>query len=65
MSNARQAAITAVTNYKSTATGFNFRDLPSGQIYGSNVFNIEAMKARVASSSCLSPARWGTYRSLS
>ncbi len=47
MSNARQAAIAAVTNYKPTGTGFNFRDLPSGQLYGSNVFNFEAMKARL------------------
>jgi glutamine synthetase len=47
VSNARQAAIAAVTNYKPSGTGFNFRDLPSGQLYGSNVFNFEAMKARL------------------
>ena len=47
MSTARQAAIAAVTNYKAEGTGFNFRDLPSGQLFGSNVFNFEAMKARL------------------
>ena len=50
MSTARFAAISAVTNYKSNGTSFNFRDLPTGQVFGSNVFNYEAMKARLPKS---------------
>jgi glutamine synthetase len=47
LSTARQEAIAAVTNYKSNGSIFNFRDQPTTEVFGSNVFNDEAMKARL------------------
>ncbi len=47
MSNARQDAIAAVTNYKSNGTALNFRDTESSSIFASNVFGDKAMKARL------------------
>jgi len=47
LSNARQDAIAAVTNYKSNGTALNFRDTESSSIFASNVFGDKAMKARL------------------
>ncbi|HEY5315877.1 MAG TPA: glutamine synthetase III [Pirellulales bacterium] len=47
MSTARQEAIAAVTNYKSNGSILNFRDQPTSEVFGSNVFSDEAMKARL------------------
>ncbi len=47
MSTARQAAISAVTNYKPQPTNFNFHDKPTEKIFGSNVFNQDTMKERL------------------
>ena len=42
--NARQAAIAAVTTYKPGGTALNFMDTPAEQIFGSNVFNDAEMR---------------------
>jgi len=47
LSTARQEAIAAVTNYKSNGSILNFRDQPTSEVFGSNVFSDEAMKARL------------------
>ncbi len=47
MINARQDAITAVTNYKSNGQALDFRETPSGTLFASNVFGDKAMKERV------------------
>ncbi len=46
-SNARQAAIAAVTTYKPSEKPLNFLDTPAEQIFGSNVFNDKEMKQRL------------------
>jgi hypothetical protein len=43
----RQAAITAVLNYKPSEKPLNFLDTPAEQIFGSNVFNDTEMKKRL------------------
>lgn len=45
--NARQAAISAVLNYKPSDKALNFLDTPAEQIFGSNVFNDAEMKKRL------------------
>jgi len=50
MSTARLAAIAAVTNYKSNGSALNFRDLPTGEVFGANVFGNETMRARLPKS---------------
>jgi glutamine synthetase len=47
LSNARQDAIAAVTNYKSNGKALNFRDSESSSVFASNVFSDKAMKARL------------------
>ncbi|MDZ4819945.1 MAG: glutamine synthetase III, partial [Planctomycetota bacterium] len=47
MSTARQAAIAAVTNYKSNGQALNFVDTPTSEIFGSNVFCDKEMKDRL------------------
>src|SRR5262245_17819897 len=46
-SNARQAAIAAITSYKPIEKPLNFMETPSKDLYGSNVFNDSVMKARL------------------
>jgi glutamine synthetase len=50
MSTARLEAISAVTNYKTNGSSLNFRDVPTGEIFGSNVFGNEIMRARLPKS---------------
>ena len=47
MKNARQDAITAVTNYKPLNGQWNFRDASITELFASNVFNEEVMKDRL------------------
>ncbi|MEX2111777.1 MAG: glutamine synthetase III [Pirellulales bacterium] len=47
MSSARQAAIAAVTNYKSNGAALNFKESPVGEIFASNVFTDKVMKDRL------------------
>jgi glutamine synthetase len=54
--NARQAAIAAVTTYKPSEKPLNFLDTPAEQIFGSNVFNDKEMKKRLPK---------GVYKALS
>jgi glutamine synthetase len=46
-SSARLQAIAAVTNYKASTPPLNFAETPSDELFGSNVFNTKAMKARL------------------
>ncbi len=46
-SNARQAAIAAVTSYKPLEKPLNFLETPANELFGSNVFNEAAMKQRL------------------
>ncbi len=50
MSTARQAAITAVTNYKANGAAFNFVDTPASELFGANVFHDGVMKDRLPKS---------------
>ncbi|MDX1965508.1 MAG: glutamine synthetase III [Pirellulales bacterium] len=47
MSTARQAAISAVNNYKSNGAALNFKDTPASDLFCSNVFNDGVMKDRL------------------
>jgi len=47
MSNARQAAIAAVTNYKPIEKPLNFLQTPAKELFGSNVFNDSIMRDRL------------------
>jgi glutamine synthetase len=47
LSTARQAAIAAVTNYKSNGAALNFKDTPSKDIFAANVFSDTVMKDRL------------------
>ncbi len=47
---ARQAAITAVTGYKSTAPTLDFSETSVQELYGANVFSKKVMKARLPKS---------------
>ena len=46
MSNARKEAVAAVTGFTGSG-GWNYRETPSSELFGSNVFGDEAMKARL------------------
>ncbi len=50
MSSARQAAIAAVTNYKSNGQALNFKETPSSELFAANVFNDAVMKDRLPKS---------------
>jgi len=50
MSNARQAAIAAITSYKSTEKPINYKETPASSIFGSNVFGDAEMKKRLPKS---------------
>lgn len=45
--NARQSAIAAITAWKTTAPGVNFRDTPASDLFGINVFSDEVMRERL------------------
>ena len=47
MSTARQAAISAVTSYKSNGHALNFKETPAGELFGSNIFSDKVMKDRL------------------
>ena len=47
MNSARQAAIAAVTNYKSNGQALSFQGTSSSEIFGSNVFSDRVMKDRL------------------
>ncbi len=47
MSTARQAAISAVTNYKANGQALNFKETPAGELFGSNTFSDQVMKDRL------------------
>jgi glutamine synthetase len=47
LSNARQDAIAAVTNYKANGAALNFRETESSSVFASNVFGEKAMKSRL------------------
>ncbi len=47
MSTARQAAIAAVTNYKSNGQALDFRKTPTSELFCSNVFTEHVMKDRL------------------
>ena len=47
MSTARQAAISAVTNYKSNGQALDFRQTPTSELFCSNVFTDQVMKDRL------------------
>jgi glutamine synthetase len=50
VSNARQEAIAAVTNYRPTGPALDFRKTPSSELFSSNVFNDQVMKDRLPKS---------------
>ncbi len=47
MSNARQAAIAAITNYKPIEKALNYKETPASTIFGANVFGDAEMKKRL------------------
>jgi glutamine synthetase len=47
LKNARQDAIAAVTHYKPTAAPLNYKDTPTHELFGCNVFNEQEMKNRL------------------
>ena len=50
MSSARSSAIAAVNAYKSAGQAWNFRETPSSEIFGANVFGDRVMKDRLPKS---------------
>ncbi len=50
MSNARQDAIAAVTNYKSNGEALKFREITTSSVFASSVFGDKAMKERLPKS---------------
>lgn len=50
MNSAREAAIAAVTNYKSNGQALNFKDTPTSELFASNVFTDSVMKDRLPKS---------------
>ena len=50
MSSARSSAIAAINNYQSQGKAWSFRETPTSEIFGSNVFNASVMKDRLPKS---------------
>jgi glutamine synthetase len=50
MTSARASAIAAINNYKPSGQAWNFRETPTSEIFGSNVFNDAVMKDRLPKS---------------
>ena len=48
--NARQAAIQAVTNYKTPEKALNYKDTPAHVLFASNVFGDSVMRERLPKS---------------
>ncbi|RLS32097.1 MAG: glutamine synthetase type III [Planctomycetota bacterium] len=47
MTSARASAIAAINNYKPTGQAWNFRETPTSEIFGANVFGDSVMKDRL------------------
>ena len=50
MTSARASAIAAINNYKSNGQAWNFRETPTNEIFGTNVFGDSVMKDRLPKS---------------
>ena len=50
MTTARSSAIAAINNYKPSGQAWNFRETPTSEIFGANVFNDAVMKDRLPKS---------------
>ena len=50
MTSARASAISAINSYKSNGQAWNFRETPTSEIFGANVFGDSAMKDRLPKS---------------
>ena len=50
MTSARASAIAAITSYKSHGQAWNFRETPTSEIFGANVFSESIMKDRLPKS---------------
>ena len=50
MTSARASAIAAINTYKSNGQAWNFRETPTSEIFGSNVFSDSVMKDRLPKS---------------
>ncbi|MCY3016896.1 MAG: glutamine synthetase III [Planctomycetota bacterium] len=50
MTSARASAIAAINNYKPNAQAWNFRETPTNEIFGTNVFGDSVMKDRLPKS---------------
>ena len=50
MTSARASAVAAINNYKSNGHAWNFRETPTSEIFGSNVFGDTSMKDRLPKS---------------
>ena len=50
MTSARASAIAAINNYKSNGQAWNFRETPTSEIFGANVFGDSVMKDRLPKS---------------
>jgi glutamine synthetase len=50
LNSAREAAIAAVTNYKTSGAALNFKETPASEIFASNVFTDAVMKDRLPKS---------------
>ena len=50
MTSARSSAIAAINSYKSNGQAWNFRETPTSEIFGSNVFSDAVMKDRLPKS---------------
>src|SRR3954449_3866409 len=46
-STARQSAVAAVTGWQSNGTRINFKETPTRQLFGVNVFSDDVMRARL------------------
>ena len=50
MTSARSSAVAAINNYKSNGQAWNFRETPTSEIFGANVFSDSVMKDRLPKS---------------
>ena len=50
MTTPRASAIAAINSYKSNGQGWNFRETPTSELFGSNVFSDSVMKDRLPKS---------------
>ena len=50
MTSARASAVAAINNYKSNGQAWNFRETPTSEIFGANVFSDAVMKDRLPKS---------------